>query len=173
MKKGDGSLLKQEGAVFALMKTLILILAALVLLSATVEAASSIITVTATVLSQNQCNFRTANAALNFGTIDPATSSDVSASASVVVRCVGHDPIATFFITDDDGLYESGPNQHRMMHSSMAEYLPYEFSLSPESASIPKNTDFTVTINGIIRASAHQNAWPGSYTDTVVLSIMP
>jgi len=155
------------------MRAVILIIA-LLLASGVSEAIDvATISVSATVLSNNNCKFSTANATLNFGTLDPANTTDVTATATISVRCGGKEPTATFFIADDDGLYETGPNQNRMRHTTLAEYLPYSFSVSPQSATVPKNVNTPITISGTIKASDYQNAYVGSYTDTVVLTLTP
>ena len=155
------------------MKTIALSIVFLLLaVSAAFAANNSTVTVTATVVTQNQCKFTTTTAAVNFGTIDPTNTGDVTVSAALIVRCVGKDPLATFIISDD-GLYELGPDLNRMKHATLAEYLPYDFTVSPVSATIPKNTDYTVTVTGTLKAIDHQNAYPGSYTDIVVLTITP
>jgi len=155
------------------MRAIILIIALLIASGISEAADIATISVSATIVSKNNCKFSTANATLNFGTLDPANTTDVTATATISVRCGGKDPTSTFFISDDDGLYETGPNQNRMRHTILAEYLPYSFSVSPESATVPKQVDTPITISGTISASDYQNAYVGSYTDTVVLTLTP
>ncbi len=133
------------------------------------------VSVTATVLSKSNCKFSPPRtAALNFGTLDPANPVDKNASTSIIFRCGGSAPMATFFISDDDGLYETGPNANRMRHTTITtEYLPYSFTVSPTSGTVPKNTDQTLTISGTVRGADYQDASVGAYSDTVVISIEP
>lgn len=132
------------------------------------------VTVTATVLSKNQCKFSSATAALAFGTLDPANPVNKTVNTSITFRCMGSSPIATFFISDNDGLYETGPNANRMRHTTLpTEYIPYVFSLSPTSGTIPKNTYHTLTINGTVNGTDYANAATGTYSDTVVVTIAP
>lgn len=137
-------------------------------------AGSNVLSVTATILSKSNCKFNTATSALAFGTLDPGSSSDATASTTVTFSCGGSAPTATFAITHDDGLYETGPGSPRMRNTTVTtEYLPYSLSLNPASGTVPKNTNQTLTINGTIQSSALQGAYAGSYADTVVISIAP
>jgi len=138
-----------------------------------VATGATMLNVSATVLSKSVCRFNSATASLPFGTVDPSTSSDVTATTTVTFRCMGSAPIATFFIADDGGLYAAAPGQHRMKHSVLPQYLPYDLTLTPASASVPKNVIQTLTITGTLRATDYRDAFAGAYTDTVTLSITP
>lgn len=134
--------------------------------------------VSATVLSKNQCRFSVSNITLAFATaIDPSSSTVVTATAApagITIRCAGSSATATFSITHDSGLYETGANANRMRHASvLTEYLPYTLTISPSSATVPKNTDFPIAISGNVAPADYQNAYSGSYADTVVLTISP
>lgn len=92
----------------------------------------------------------------------------------MIFRCSSSDKFVTFFISDDDGLYETGPDQNRMRHTiTPTEYLPYSLTLSPTSGTIPKNDDQTLTITGTVRGADYQDALAGNYSDTVTLTISP
>lgn len=117
------------------------------------------------------CRFTTATATLAFGNLDPGAPVDVNATTSVVYRCTA---ITAFTITDDDGLYETGIDANRMNNTTApAWYLPYSFTYTPSSGTAPKNTDQTLTINGTVKGIDYQNAYFGSYSDSVVLTITP
>lgn len=134
------------------------------------------VSISATILSQNNCRFRSGGPppALAFGTIDPAGSDDVTATASIDFRCMGSAPVATYSITDDDGLYETGPDANRMRHATLpAEFLPYEMSLSPASGTVNKGVWTPLTITGMVRSTNFRNAAAGNYSDSVVISINP
>jgi hypothetical protein len=132
------------------------------------------VAVTATVLSKSQCKFNSKTSNLNFGNLDPANPIDKTTSTSITFRCGGSAPNATFSITDDDGLYETGPNANRMRHTTITtEYLSYSLTLNPTSGTLPKNTDQTLTIAGTVKGVDYQDALSGSYSDTVVISIAP
>jgi hypothetical protein len=135
---------------------------------------SNVVSVTATVLSKSQCKFNSKTSNLNFGNLDPANPIDKTTSTSITFRCGGSAPNATFSITDDDGLYETGPDANRMRHTTITtEYLPYSLTLNPTSGTVPKNTDQTLTITGKVKGVDYQDALAGSYSDTVVISIAP
>lgn len=135
---------------------------------------NSIVSVTATVLSKSQCKFNSATSTLNFGNLDPANPIDVNATTTVIFRCGGSAPNATFFMTDDDGLYETGLNANRMRHTTvLTEFIPYSLTLNPTSGTVPKNVNQTLTISGTVLGVNYQNAYAGSYSDTVVISIEP
>lgn len=152
-------------------------LVALILLSLTVEgwgAGTGSLAVTATVLSKNNCRFTTTTGTLNFGNIDPAGSADISATASLNFRCNGSQPVATFFINDDDGLNETAVDANQMGHTTLAgNFLPYQLSYTPTTASVPRGAVQTLTITGTVRSIDYQSAVAGVYRDTVILSILP
>lgn len=137
--------------------------------------ASATMAVSATVLSTSNCKFNApSSASLAFGTIDPSGLANVTATASLVVRCGGSAPNATFAITDDSGLYKTGPGAYRMRHAvTTTAFLGYSVGYSPQTATIPKNTDQTIMITGTITAAQYGNAIAGSFADTVTLTISP
>jgi len=139
---------------------------------------SNTVSVTAVVISRGNCTFRpprNATATLDFGNLDPANPIDKNATATLILRCQaqGNDLI-TYYISDDAGLYETGPNAPRMKHTTQAtEYLPYSFIVDPRSETVNKTYERTLTITGTVRGVNYQDARLGSYTDTVVVSIVP
>jgi spore coat protein U-like protein len=136
---------------------------------------SNAVSVTATVISKGNCTFRLKTATLDFGTLDPATPTDKSANTTLIYRCQaqGNKPI-TFSITDDSGLYETGPNAPRMRHTTQpTEYLPYSLTLTPTSGTVPKVTEFPLTVTGTVRGVDYQDSLIGNYSDTVVITIEP
>jgi hypothetical protein len=136
---------------------------------------SGVITINAVILSSSNCRFSPPKtAAVNFGTLDPTNPVNVTVSASVVIRCSGSSPLATFGITDDDGLNETGPNANRMLHTVTAgQYIPYSLSYLPTSATIPRNTNQTITITGSLNGADYQSSIAGIYTDVVTLTVVP
>ena len=135
---------------------------------------TSAVVVNATVLSKSNCKFNSASTALNFGNLDPSNLIDKSVSTSITFRCAGSAPNATFFISDNDGLYETSPNANRMRHTTInTEYIPYEFTLNPTSGTVPKNSTQTLTISGTVNGVAYQDAATGNYSDTVVITLTP
>lgn len=137
-------------------------------------AASANFTASAVVLSKNQCRFLSNNITLDFGNLDPTSGTAANASATVNFRCQGSDPIASYSISDDDGLHKTGPDANRMQSASNpAVYIPYTLTMNPLTGNAPKNTAQTLTLNGAIAGSDYQFAVPGAYTDLVVISILP
>ena len=153
----------------------IIILAIFMTASIGDAADSNIVSVTATVISRGNCTFRSRTAALDFGSLDPASPIDKSVSTTIIYRCQaqGNRPI-TFAITDDDGLYETGPDALRMRHTTQpTEYISYSLTLNPTSGTVPKTVEFPLTVTGTVRGIDYQDARIGSYSDTVVVSIDP
>lgn len=132
------------------------------------------VSVSATVLSKNVCKFRNpTSAALSFGTIDPASGANATASATLTIRCGGSSATVSYALTHDSGLYETGVNANRMKHDTLDAYLPYALTLTPASGSIPKNTVETITISGEIAPVQFQDAPVGAYADSVVVTVEP
>lgn len=128
----------------------------------------------ATVLSNSNCKFRNgSDDQLAFGAIDPSSTANRTASANLVIRCAGSAPTATYLLASDGGLYATGSNAPRMRHATdTSRFLPYSVNL-PQSGTIPKNTEHTVTINGTVIVSDFANAAAGAYADTVVVTLTP
>lgn len=124
--------------------------------------------------SEAACTFRTAPTAMNFGVLSPANSTDATATSTVTIRCSAPGPNPyPYTMTDDDGLYESGPDQNRMQNTgNPAEYLRYSFTYAA-SGTVPRNTNVVFTFTGTVRAVDYQNAWLGGYSDTVTVTINP
>ena len=82
--------------------------------------------------------------------------------------------MATYAISTDDGLHESGPGANRMRNTAVpTEYLPYALSLTPTSGTVPKNETRTLTITGTVTSQNYRSAYTGDYVDTVVISLTP
>lgn len=133
-----------------------------------------LVSVSATVLSKSNCKFRTSAAALPFGTLDAALSSDRVVSATLDFRCQGSAPIASFMFSSDDGLNEFGPNRPRMKHATDSnEYLPYSLGLSPATGTIGKGVTGTLTLTGTVTPADVAASIAGSFSDTVTLTLLP
>jgi len=143
----------------------------LVLLAGVAFAADThTVTVTANVVGT--CRFNSATSTLAFGSLDPGVGGDVNASTSTTFWCTKN---ASYSITDNDGLYDTGPNANRMRHATtLTEYIPYTFSYNPATGTGNGRTSpITLNINGTVTFVNYQNAEAGDYADTVVLSITP
>jgi spore coat protein U-like protein len=130
--------------------------------------------VSATVLSKNICKFNSpGSATLTFGNIDPSSTANATATASLTIRCGGASPTVAYALTHDSGMYETGADANRMKHATLNEFLPYSFVLTPTSGTIAKNTDKTIVIDGTITPTDFQNASIGAYSDAVVVTVNP
>lgn len=130
--------------------------------------------VAAVVPSKNNCKFNGSALTLDFGSIDPASASNATASATLTFVCNGAASLATFFISANDGLYASSVGARRMRHATATlEFLPYSLTLSPTSATVAKGVNQTLTVTGTIQPFQFQNAQGGAYQDTVTLTISP
>lgn len=129
------------------------------------------IAVSAAILSKSKCKFVTASATLGFGAIDPSSAVNATATTTVQFVCNGTANPATYSISQDGGLYNSGGN--RMINTDGIHYLPYAISLSPASGTVPKGANENLTVNGTVAAADFQTAQYGSYSDTVTLTITP
>jgi hypothetical protein len=132
------------------------------------------LSVGATILSTNNCKFRTPGpTALAFGAIDPSSTGDATSAAGILFRCTGSAGTAIFSVTSDDGQYETGPGANRMRHdTNTGAFLRYTLD-TPISGAVPRNTDQTLTVTGKIAALDFQNAIAGDYADSVVLTMAP
>lgn len=138
------------------------------------NAASTTVNVSAVILSKSICKFRTNAANLNFGTLNPITTPDITAEATLQFVCRGSAGQATYSMTDDDGLNRSGPNANRMQHITRSgANLPYRLSLSSVSNTVSKNIEQTLTVTGTIFGTDYGTAHAGTYSDTVTVTITP
>lgn len=119
------------------------------------------------------CSFNVAASSLAFGALDPALGTNVTVNTVIQYRCVGGPPPRPFTVTDDDGLYETGPNLNRMRHTvTPTEFIPYTFSYVPAAGASP-NGWWPLTMTGTVQGVNYQNAAEGSYSDSVTLTILP
>lgn len=140
-----------------------------------IAANATSVSVLAVILSKSNCKFSsTTGSVLAFGTIDPSSTVNATATALPTFTCNGSAPTATFFISSDDGLHSVSSGNPRMQHAVTAtEFLPYSVTLTPASASVPKGSTQTLTLTGAVTPSSFNSAIAGTYTDTLVLTITP
>jgi spore coat protein U-like protein len=135
---------------------------------------SGAVAISATVVSKNQCRFSVRNLTLALGEIDPLATLSVSRSVTTTITCGGNAPNATYFISSDDGLYETGTNAPRMRHLTLTtQLMPYALTISPASATIAKNVAQTITITGTVLPADVRDLSPGGYSDTVTITLTP
>jgi spore coat protein U-like protein len=150
-------------------------LSALLLAASTGFAGTGTVSVSATIVSGGFCWIATNNANLSFGVLDPGNPVDVTRTTSLDFRCLGLSSV-TYAVTDDDGLYETGPDRNRMRRTAApVAFLPYSLDVSPRSATVSGNPFVlrTLTISGTVLGVDYLGASPGNYSDTVLLTINP
>lgn len=130
--------------------------------------------VTAVVVSKAKCTFDAPGLTLDFGALDPASSSAGTATVGGRVSCNGGKGDTVLAFTLGNGTYSTGPGARRMRHATdTTEFLAYSLSITPASATIPKNSGLNFTVNGSILSSQFQNAIAGNYLDTVTITVAP
>jgi len=126
------------------------------------------VAVSATVVGT--CKFATGGS-IPFGNLDPSVGTDQTpAVTQPTFWCTKG---ASYTISDDDGLYESGANLNRMKHGTLAEYIPYSFTYTASGTGAGPGSVLTMDIASSVKGTDYQNASAGSYTDTVTLTINP
>ena len=128
------------------------------------------VTVTATV--SPTCRFNSSTAALAFGVL-PVPAADTSASASLSFWCTTG---ATYTITDDDGLDETGVDANRMRSTGPgpAQFMPYSFTYAPAGGTgLGPAVPITLNIAGNVLAASYASLPGDVYQDTVTLTINP
>jgi hypothetical protein len=137
-------------------------------------AGSHALAVTAAVLSKNTCRFQTTGpTAVAFGTINPAATAAVTTNITLQYRCNGSDAVASWAVTSDDGLYESGAGQPRMRHATVTTaFLPYTLTF-PAAGTVPRNVVTNMSVSATVTPANFANALAGAYADTLVLTIQP
>jgi spore coat protein U-like protein len=155
-----------------MVKRIILIIAIAMIAFSGVALAADTNTVTVTANVVGTCKFTSATSTLAFGALDPSSALDGSATTTTTFWCTKN---ASYGITDDDGLYETGANQNRMRNTvTLTEFIPYSISYGPASgAGLGKTLPITLTMNGTINNADYVNVASGDYSDTVVLTIAP
>ncbi len=124
------------------------------------------VSVSATVVGT--CKF-TSGGSISF-TLDPSVGGNVNGTVTQpTFWCTKG---ASYNITDDDGLYESGTT-HRMKHETLTEYIPYSFTYTATGTGNGPSNSITMNISSTVLALDYLNASAGSYSDTVTLTIAP
>ena len=140
---------------------------AVVAMAGSVMADTATVAVSATVVGT--CKF-TAGGSIPFGNLDPSVGSDQTPTVTQPTFWCTKGAIYT--ITDDNGLNESG-STHRMVHASLAEYIPYSFTYTAGGTGAGPANVITMNIASTVLGADYVNASAGSYTDTVTLTIAP
>lgn len=110
------------------------------------------------------CDFRAAQpGTASFGAIDPRLATTATFNVVLLVKCTGGGG-AMFSIT---GQNDTGPGAYRLKHNTQAgEYIAYTISTVVVA-------DTSITLTGQIVATSYQNAYFGSYSDTLTVLVTP
>jgi spore coat protein U-like protein len=152
-------------------------IAAVLLAGAAIPAGAAgtyLLAASATVISKSSCRFSSPNGLMmGFGSIDPSSSVNATASVNMTIVCNGSASTAFYAISSDDGLHSTGPHAPRMRHATNpAAFLPYSLNV-PLGGTTPKGISTIVPINGTITPAQFGDAIAGNYADTVTLTIIP
>lgn len=149
-------------------KLIVVVMAIAIIAMAGVAMAGDTANVTVNATVVGNCKFNSGGTVVF--TLDPAAVGDVN---GIVLQpafwCTRN---ATYGITDDNGMHESGVI-HRMLHATLTEYIPYSFTYTSTGTGTGKTSPITMDIASTIVNADYINASAGSYADTVVLSITP
>jgi len=128
----------------------------------------------ATILSKSSCKFSSSNGlVMSFGTIDPSSSVNATASVNLAIVCNGSASVGVYVISSNNGLHSGGTGGLRLRHlTNPTAFLPYSLNV-PLPGSAPKGVTRIVAINGTITPASFGNAIAGSYSDVVTLNITP
>lgn len=153
-------------------KTIISIVVLTFVMAAAFAEAQDTNTLTVSANVVGTCKFNSNASTLAFGALDPSLTTNATASTTTSFWCTKG---ASYSLTDDDGLYDTGVNANRMRHAIDAtEFIPYTLTYTPTSGTgTGKTTPTTMTIDGTIANAAYVNALAGDYADTVVVTINP
>jgi hypothetical protein len=98
-----------------------------------------------------------------FGTINPTLTTTATFSITVNYKCTAG-ASASFTIT---GANDTGPGAYRLRHvTQSSQYMAYSIAQVNEPGT-------KITLNGQLVAANYQNAWTGSYTDTLSVLVLP
>ncbi|HET8745745.1 MAG TPA: spore coat protein U domain-containing protein [Ramlibacter sp.] len=153
-----------------------LFLAVLVACGSTAQAAtgSGTLTVSATVVSKNECKFSTKSLVLDFQSINPVANTPKIATAVATITCHGNADPAVFYIDADKGKNQSTSGARQMRGvTATTEVLPYTLSWNPANGEVTKNLAFSVTFTGSVAPLDFKQVPPGSYSDTVQITVTP
>lgn len=99
----------------------------------------------------------------SFGTIDPTQNTPRTFTITINYKCTGA-ANATFTIT---GANDAGPGVYRLQNTAQStQFMSYSITTANEPGT-------KITLNGLLVAANYQNAWPGTYTDTLSVVVFP
>lgn len=123
----------------------------------------------------NSCSFQARGLSMSFGTLNPASGSDVTVAVSAATLnankagdCASGQIMS---ISGDNGLNFNGTRQ--LKNTAGTDFIAYSLNF-PSGSPGPGNGIYrSFTFNGAILWSAYANASAGSYTDNVIILVNP
>ncbi len=110
------------------------------------------------------CDFKAGQpASASFGAIDPQLATNATFNVTLQIKCTGGGS-SIFSIA---GLHDTGPGAYRLQHIS----VPTEFMAYTVSTAVVVDTSITLT--GTIVSTTYQNAYFGSYSDSLTVTVTP
>ena len=139
-----------------------------------VQGQSSVVTVSAVILSKSNCKITSGKtASITFLPIDPSSALTFTRSAPMTLSCGGSASTATFSITAGSGLHPDGSGNRQLLNGTDGSFMTYSMSISPPSGSVGKNTPLTFSVDATLAPSDFASATAGSYSDTVSITLSP
>jgi len=104
--------------------------------------------------------------------IDPSLATDATGTVNIPFKCTKG---TNSSLTSDDGLHYSGTSKRVAFGTEM---MPYALSYAGTDVQVGTGfssgvADLNLAVTGTINFADHQNAVPGAYADTVILTIHP
>ena len=147
-------------------KILFLMLAMLLAMAGTSMAATVSDTVPVTAQILGSCSINTVGASIDFGSLDPVLSPAVAATVTQpTVNCTN---AMNYTISDDDGLYESGPGLPNM-DDGLGNQIPYTINYT--AAKVGAGAADPMDITGNIAAGTYVGSPNGNYSDTMTFTV--
>lgn len=117
------------------------------------------------------CSALTAPATVAF-TLDPSVGGLVTVSNNVVFRCTN---TTAYALTNNTGLHSASCAGSNCMNDGGTNYINYAIALGGNAVGtgtgMGAGQDKTVTMDATVASADYVNATPGSYSDTMVLTI--
>jgi len=130
-------------------------------------ASNTSVAISATVIGT--CKFLTGGT-MAFGDLDPSLATNVDAAVTQpTFWCTKN---ATYAITDDDGVNETGTT-HRLIGAAHSEYITYSFNYTASGTGAGPASTLTMNISGQILGTDYSGVSQDTYSDTVTLTINP
>jgi spore coat protein U-like protein len=120
--------------------------------------------------SAQSCSFQGAPAGIAFPSLDPSNATVVTASTNVDIKCTGKGvpPPAGWAFSDTYGV---NPNL-QMKHATLNAFIPYSVA-NPPLLVTGAGSNQTYQVTATILPASYVNAYAGTYSDTLVISITP